>query len=259
MFLTALMLIAVTAVAPSLRTDARREKELEMIWRGKQYARSVKLYHRKTGRFPTALDDLSKPKLGSLRFLRQEYKDPVNKEDGAWRLIYVGAAGQLIGSKKSRRTLQMPAIPALPGSASSTPLGSKPSTSSFQGFGRGTPPPSTSPSSTSPSLFGSTQDMTTTKETPHDSSSPDSLSDDTPAIIGGNIIGVGSKINRPSVITYDNATNYRQFEFIWDPSKDVVAAGGPPATGPVTTPGQGTQGLQPFGGPRNRGRQRGPR
>jgi hypothetical protein len=90
---------------------------------------------------------------------------------------------------------------------------------------------------------------------PSKETTPDSSSDQTPTIIGGNIIGVGSKMNRPSVITYENATNYRQFEFIWDPSKDVIASGG--AQVPVATPGQGTQGLQPFGGPRNRGRPRG--
>ena len=47
-----------------------------MIWRGRQYVRGIKLYYRKTGRFPTSMDDLTKPKLGSLRFMRQAYKDP---------------------------------------------------------------------------------------------------------------------------------------------------------------------------------------
>ena len=61
----------------------------------------------RTGRFPTSLDDLTKPKMGSLRYLRQAYKDPMNKEDGSWRLIYVGPAGQLIGSLKPPQTLQM--------------------------------------------------------------------------------------------------------------------------------------------------------
>src|SRR5260370_10922475 len=79
-----------------------------MIWRGKQYVRGIKLFYRKNGRFPTSVDDLVKPKVGSLRFMRQAYKDPMNKEDGTWRLIYVGAAGQLIGSLKPRQNLQLP-------------------------------------------------------------------------------------------------------------------------------------------------------
>ncbi|HXM90828.1 MAG TPA: hypothetical protein VN974_04740, partial [Candidatus Dormibacteraeota bacterium] len=50
----------------------------------------------------------------------------------------------------------------------------------------------------------------------------------TAPIIGGNIIGVGSKISARSVIVYEKAKNYRLFEFIWDPSKDTTIAGQPP-------------------------------
>src|SRR6267154_5531161 len=115
-FLVTLLLISTMVVAPNIQTEGRREKEKEMIWRGKQYARGVKLFHRKMGHFPTSLDDLTKPKVGSLRFMRQAYKDPMNKEDGAWRLIYVGAAGQLIGSLKPPQNLQLPqaAAPGTP-------------------------------------------------------------------------------------------------------------------------------------------------
>jgi len=42
--------------------------------------------------------------------------------------------------------------------------------------------------------------------------------------MGGNIIGVGSKINKRSVMIYDKAKNYRLFEFVWNPSKDVANA-----------------------------------
>jgi hypothetical protein len=43
-------------------------------------------------------------------------------------------------------------------------------------------------------------------------------------VLGGNIIGVGSKINKHSVIVYDKAKNYRLFEFVWNPSKDMANA-----------------------------------
>src|SRR5690349_19439063 len=99
-FMTTMLLILATMVAPNIKTEGQREKEKEMIWRGKQYARGIKLYYRKLGRFPTNVDDLTKPKVGSLRFMRQAYKDPMNAQDGSWRLIYVGPAGQLIGSLK---------------------------------------------------------------------------------------------------------------------------------------------------------------
>src|SRR5437868_1834927 len=107
-FMTTMLLILATMVAPNIKTEGQREEEKEMIWRGNQYARGVKLYFRKMGRFPISLDDLTKPKVGSLRFMRQAYKDPMNKEDGSWRFIYVGPAGQLIGSLKPPQNLRLP-------------------------------------------------------------------------------------------------------------------------------------------------------
>ena len=239
MFLTTLMLIGVTVTAPALRTEIRREKELDMIWRGKQYVRAIKLYYRKTGRFPTSIDDLSKPKLGSIRFLRQAYKDPMNKEDGSWRLIYVGPGGQLIGTKK-RRTLRLPGSAAQASSRDSKAGGTQPASGASSNSTLGSSQtPSESPSAESKNAEGK------------DTTSDDSSSDDTPTIIGGNIIGVGSKVKHPSVITYEEATNYRQFEFIWDPSKDSIGGvGGVPIQG--ASPKQGTSGPQPFGGLRNR-------
>jgi len=87
-----------------------------------------KLYYRKMGRFSDSLDDLTKPKLGSSASW-QAYKDPMNKENGEWRLIYVGAAGQLIGSLKPPQNLQLPQA-AVPG-APANPSG---------GIGAATPP-----------------------------------------------------------------------------------------------------------------------
>src|SRR5260221_8262632 len=106
-FMLALIVVATAAVAPDIITNGRREKEEEMIWRGNQYVRGIRLYvryyqmHGGTTRFPTSMEDLTKNKVG-IRFMRQAYKDPVNPVDGSWRMIYVGPNGQLIGSLKSR-------------------------------------------------------------------------------------------------------------------------------------------------------------
>src|SRR5438067_13244720 len=115
-FMTTILLILAAMAAPNIKTEGQREKEKEMIWRGRQYARGIKLYYRKLGRFPTSIDDLTKPKIGSLRFKHQAYKDPMNTQDGSWRLIYVGPAGQLIGSLKPPQTnLQFGRVPGMPG------------------------------------------------------------------------------------------------------------------------------------------------
>jgi len=266
-FLTTMLLIGTMLIAPNIRTEGQREKEKEMIWRGQQYARGIKLYYRKTGRFPTSIDDLVKPKIGSLRFLRQPYKDPMNKEDGSWRLIYVGPAGQLIGSlKQPQGNLQFGNLPAgmgTPASALAAPgapgasgtLGQPATQSSFGQFGQqgqqalqAVTANSSANSSNPPATTGApvSADQGAGSNAPIPSG-------DTPTIMGGNIIGVGSKINKKSIKVYDHAKNYRLFEFIWDPSKDVMAVGQPgmqTGTGLGQIPGQNPIG-QPVQVPTN--------
>ena len=104
-FMVATMLITAMAVTPNLLTGGRREKEEELVWRGNQYARAIGLYYRKFGKYPTKVEDLTKETNG-VRFLRQSYTDPMNKEDGSWRFIYVGPNGQLIGSLRQTNLLQ---------------------------------------------------------------------------------------------------------------------------------------------------------
>src|SRR5271169_590071 len=101
-----LLLITSTAIVADLRTQGRRQREEEAIWRGNQYARAIRLYFHKTGKYPQTLEDLTKG-MPQLHFLRQAYKDPLNKEDGSWRFIYVNAAGQIIGSTRYSSLQQM--------------------------------------------------------------------------------------------------------------------------------------------------------
>ena len=253
-FLVTVLLISTMTVAPNIVTEGRREKEKDMIWRGKQYTRGVKLYYRKMGRFPTSLDDLTKPKLGSIRFMRQAYKDPMNKEDGTWRLIYVGAAGQLIGSlKPPQQNLQLPLAGAIgtPAGALNGP-GAPTRPGAFGQQGIAGAQPGTQPGGTAPGNTSGTNvpGITGTPVSADQGSNPQAIpSGDTPTIMGGNIIGVGSKVNKSSIIVYDKAKNYRLFEFIWDPSKDTFAGGQP---GVQTGTGLGQPlGQQPGQNPTN--------
>jgi hypothetical protein len=250
MFLTTLMLIAVMAAAPYVRTEGQREKEQEMIWRGKQYVRGIKMFYRKNGRFPTSLDDLTKPKTGSIRYMRQRYKDPVNATDGSWRLIYVGPGGQLIGSLKPPQTFQIPAAGGTPAASAipTAPAGSA--------FGQSSPLQASGQAQNSATQQGSSASGTSTSNSGDASNATPSglLSTDTP-LIGGNIIGVGSKVNKRSVIVYDKAKNYRLFEFVWNPSKDLanaLNANGVQTAVPVqkgAAPAQGGFGQQPAVNP----------
>jgi hypothetical protein len=253
-FLTALVVVGTMSIGLRILTQGRREKEQEMIWRGKQYTRGIKLYYRKLGRFPNSMDDLVKPKVGNLRFMRQAYKDPMNKEDGSWRLIYVGPAGNLIGSlKPPQGGIQMPVPGGQPGAAPGSSLGT------FGGLSApaGGIAPSGSAAGTGAGGTGTVAGAQGTDSTGTGADSQSVPTGDTPTVMGGNIIGVGSKINQSSVMVYEKAHNYRLFEFIWDPTQDIGIAAAPgvpigtPAGAPAGTPGQNPAGSQPnpFGPP----------
>ncbi len=67
---------------PVWSTAAKREREIELIFRGEQYARAIELYQRKVaGAFPADLDMLVEQ-----RYLRRIYEDPMT-ENGEFQLI----------------------------------------------------------------------------------------------------------------------------------------------------------------------------
>jgi hypothetical protein len=120
-----ILLAASLVILQNFVTEGKRTQEEETIWRGEQYARAVRLYYHKMGHYPQTMDDLQKGGL-QLHFLRQAYKNPMNKTDGTWRFIYVNAAGQIIGSVRYATLQQMVLIDQyaglLPGAAPTSPM-----------------------------------------------------------------------------------------------------------------------------------------
>jgi hypothetical protein len=108
LFMMTVMLITSTAVLMDRRTQGRREREDQMIWRGNQFVRAIRLYYRKTGHYPQDLDMLEKG-VADLHFIRPEaLTDPMNPdEEGKWRFIYTNPAGQILGSVKYATMQQM--------------------------------------------------------------------------------------------------------------------------------------------------------
>jgi hypothetical protein len=251
MLFLALLIISLATAALTPLSEVQREKEKEMVWRGQQYARGVSLYYNKTRRFPTSLDDLTKPKTG-IRFMRQAYKDPMNQVDGSWRLIYVGPNGQLIGS------LNKYTIGSGGSSIASSPSSNPSSSTGSSPFSQG---PARTANTTNTSL--SSNQLESGGQTPltavgsangiGDSSSTNNAdqgqliggSMDSSNTVGGNIIGVGSKVNKNSFLVYQRAKNYRLFEFVWDPSKGTITMGN--ASDGIGTPVQNLNGITPAG------------
>jgi len=89
LFLVALILISLAVAAPKVAQSIQRDKELELIHRGEQYKRAIKLYYRKFGSYPSSIDQLENT--NNIRFLRKRYTDPMTGKDD-WKVIHFGQA-----------------------------------------------------------------------------------------------------------------------------------------------------------------------
>jgi hypothetical protein len=82
LFLLTVMAIGMMVAYPLWKTQMQREKEEELIFRGKQYVEAIRLYQAKTpGKLPTSLQELFDKK-----FLRKVFADPMVK-GGEWNVI----------------------------------------------------------------------------------------------------------------------------------------------------------------------------
>ncbi len=187
MMFSALMLISLSAILPRVYLEGKREREEELIFRGREYVRAIGLFHRQFARFPAKVDELIRT--DRKRFLRQAYPDPMTP-DGKWRFIYVDASGQIIKpeseteSGSGRRS-----------SGFSSPLGSRsqsPASSGGSGFSLS----SQSPSGTSSSSAASRQGRNRS------------------GAQGRFIIGVVSRSRKSSLKVWNDKRRYDEWEFI---------------------------------------------
>lgn len=85
-----LMLIALSVEAPRIAQQIKREKEEELVHRGKDYATAVKRFvHKNGGRYPASVEQLENT--NRIRFLRKKYIDPMTG-DSDWKMVHVGEA-----------------------------------------------------------------------------------------------------------------------------------------------------------------------
>ena len=85
----AVMSVILGIAMPVWRTVVQREKEEELIFRGRQYARAIQLYQRKfAAAYPASVDVLVEQ-----RFLSKKYTDPMTKS-GEFEVVYQGTLAQ---------------------------------------------------------------------------------------------------------------------------------------------------------------------
>lgn len=93
--------IGLLVAIPVWETQLRREREEELIFRGKQYAEAIRIFQMKNpGSFPKTLDELLEEKC-----IRKLYKDPMSK-DGEWNIILLYQGAQAKTPRRERRTSQ---------------------------------------------------------------------------------------------------------------------------------------------------------
>ena len=123
------ILLALSVAAPKVAEQLRRDKELEAIHRGNQYVRAIRLYYNKTHTYPGSIEQLEKT--NNIRFLRQQYVDPLTgKAD--WRLIHVGEAKTTVKGFFGQPLAGLtPGLGSAAGMASGAPGSSSPGGSAF--------------------------------------------------------------------------------------------------------------------------------
>ena len=82
----AVMAIVLSAAMPTWSQMIRRDKEEELVFRGTQYARAIKMYQSKfASASPASLDVLIEQ-----RMLRKKFRDPLSpNKDGEFQLLYL--------------------------------------------------------------------------------------------------------------------------------------------------------------------------
>ncbi len=87
------IVIGFLVAVPAWQTEVKREKEEELIFRGRQYVEAVRLYILKNpGRFPATLKELY-----DKNFIRKLYKDPMT-ESGEWNVILNASMAGVAGT-----------------------------------------------------------------------------------------------------------------------------------------------------------------
>lgn len=241
LFMMALLLFATAATAPAVKQQLQRDREEEMIHRGAQYARAIKRYFKKFGRYPTSIEQLENT--NNLRFLRKRYPDPMTP-DGKWGLLHVGDV-KLGGSNVGT-----------PVSAMASPTGALGQPSTGGAFGQSPTSPTGqqgAPTGSFDGAFIGGQSTTGAGGQARPSSSTTSSSFGTPGVAGGAIIGVASTNEKEGLHEFNDKTHYNEWYFVYDPTTDR----GGLITGPFTGKtfavpgaagaGTGIPGAQPAG------------
>ena len=198
-----LILVALAVEAPRIGQQIKREKEEELVHRGKDYATAVKRFvHKNGGRYPASIEQLENT--NHIRFLRKKYVDPMTGESD-WKMVHVGEA-----------EIKIPAPnPGLSGGGGTNPgLGGSGSggLTTNQQPGVVTPPPGIAQTLTPPTG----QPQTQAGGTGQLGSLATTGIGNGQTVGGGQIMGVASVSKGKSIKEFNDKDEYDQWYFVYD-------------------------------------------
>src|ERR1043166_6232427 len=235
MLAVTLVLVALSIELPRIAQQIKREKEEELVHRGKDYATAVKRFvHKNGGRYPVSVEQLEDT--NHIRFLRKKYKDPMTGESD-WKMVHAGEAQINIPTPK----------PGLSG-----PGGTNPGLF-------GTNSPGTNPPGANPPPSGQTQLNTNPPfGQPQSQGGANTLGSLNTSNIrngqtvgGGQIIGVASTSKKQSIKEFNDKDHYDEWYFVYDLRLEQSGSTGVTVVEPrvgASTTGGSTAGSSTTGG-----------
>ena len=216
----AIFIIAMGAAVPRLAQQVKRDREIEMIHRGEQYARAVKRFVKKTGQYPSRIEQLENT--NNIRFIRKRYKDPMSTSaEGEWKLVrqtdiqlLQGALGAGQGGDTGGGTTAngQNAVGGTTGGGLNTGGGL---TSGGGGLNSAGGPGGGLNSAGGLNSGGGTLGQ---------NSAGSSMFGSAQTFGGGPFIGVASTSEKTGIHEFNNKKKYNQWLFVYDPTQDIAAA-----------------------------------
>jgi hypothetical protein len=229
MLFVALLAIAALGVATKADFQSKRDREEELVHRGVQYARAVRLFFKKTGRYPTRIEELENT--NNRRFLRKRYKDPITGED--FKILRIGDVKLTFGPGITG-AVSPAAMPG--GQAMNASQAGQAMAAAAASMGQSSIPgaaPLNQQSPGEPEKGDSTGTSTKSEQ-------PSTGGFSGPTFGGGPILGVASKSKKESIREFNKKNHYDQWQFIYDPSSDrgglLNTPAQPPLQGAAVTP-----------------------
>jgi type II secretory pathway pseudopilin PulG len=223
-----LLLILLSVEAPRIAQQIKRDKEEEMIHRGKDYATAVKRFvHKNGGRYPVSVEQLENT--NHVRFLRKKYVDPMTG-DSDWKMVHVGEAQVNIPAPN----------PGLSGGGGQNP-------GLFNSGPGGNPPPGTPPTGQAQTQNPPTgQQQNQAGGTGQLGSLTTSGIGNGQTVGGGQIMGVASVSKGHAIKEFNDKDEYDQWYFVYDLRLEQSGGSGvtvaAPRSGGTTTGSSGASG-----------------